>query len=110
MSNVAGWIASILVCLTFLMKDMVPLRLVAVSSNIAFFIYGVGLGLTQVWLLHIVLLPINICRLWQSLAPNEDANREPPVISARQWEVYRQFNLRRLMNDTRNPPQLARRR
>src|SRR5262249_60801367 len=48
--------------------DIIPLRVVALTSNIAFLIYGIGLGLAPVWLLHAILLPINGWRLWQATA------------------------------------------
>jgi len=51
------------VFLTFYMKDMVPLRVAALFSNVAFLIYGVGLHLMPVVLLHGALIPINIHRL-----------------------------------------------
>jgi hypothetical protein len=78
--NVAGYVASGLVIATFCMKDIVPLRLAAIVSNIAFFAYGIGLGLVPVWLLHAVLLPINIMRLRQSLrsrCPSRLVRRTP---------------------------------
>jgi hypothetical protein len=61
-----GYIASFLVLATFSMRRMVPLRIVAILSNIAFFEYGFNLGLKPVALLHGLLLPINICRLAQA--------------------------------------------
>jgi hypothetical protein len=61
-----GYIASFLVLATFSMRRMVPLRMVAILSNIAFFEYGFSLGLKPVALLHGLLLPINICRLAQA--------------------------------------------
>jgi CRP/FNR family transcriptional regulator, cyclic AMP receptor protein len=67
-SDAIGYLASALVLAAFCMKEMVPLRVVAVCSNIAFLIYGLALGLVPVWLLHAVLLPINCWRLWEDLA------------------------------------------
>ncbi len=61
-----GYVASFLVLATFSMRRMVPLRIVAICSNIAFFEYGFSLGLKPVALLHGLLLPINICRLAQA--------------------------------------------
>jgi CRP/FNR family cyclic AMP-dependent transcriptional regulator len=58
-----GYIASLLVFLTFAMKDMVPLRVVALFSNVAFLVYGGALQLWPVVLLHGALIPINIWRL-----------------------------------------------
>jgi hypothetical protein len=63
--DTAGYLASSLVITAFCMKDILRLRLAASVSNVAFLIYGLGLGLTPVWLLHAILLPVNLWRLWQ---------------------------------------------
>jgi hypothetical protein len=63
--DAVGYVASVFVFAAFCMKDMIPLRLVAICSNVAFLTYGLGLGLAPVWLLHAILLPINCWRLWQ---------------------------------------------
>ena len=60
-----GYVASLLVISTFCMKTMIPLRCAAVGSNVAFLTYGYLAGLAPVFVLHIVLLPINILRLYQ---------------------------------------------
>ena len=64
-SNAVGFLAAGLVITAFCMKDILHLRIVAVASNVAFLAYGVALGLIPVWLLHLVLLPVNLVRLWQ---------------------------------------------
>jgi hypothetical protein len=66
--DAVGYLASAFVFAAFCMKDMIPLRLVAVCSNVAFLTYGLALGLIPVWLLHAILLPINCWRLWQGLS------------------------------------------
>src|SRR5262249_35339580 len=66
--DAAGYLASGLVVLAFCMKDIIPLRVVALTSNIAFLAYGIGLGLVPVWLLHAILLPINCWRLLQGIS------------------------------------------
>jgi hypothetical protein len=63
--NAIGFLAAGLVITAFCMKDILHLRIVAVASNVAFLAYGVALGLIPVWLLHLVLLPVNLVRLWQ---------------------------------------------
>ena len=63
--NAVGFLAAGLVVTAFCMKDILHLRIVAVASNVAFLAYGVALGLIPVWLLHLVLLPVNLVRLWQ---------------------------------------------
>jgi hypothetical protein len=71
--DVIGYVASGLVLGAFSMKDMVQLRIVAICSNLAFIIYGLGLDLIPVVALHVVLLPTNGWRLWQVLP----ARRKP---------------------------------
>lgn len=46
--DAAGNVASGLVVMAFCMKDIIPLRLTALASKIAFLIYGIGLGLVPV--------------------------------------------------------------
>ncbi len=60
-----GYCASLLVFCTFYMKTMVPLRSVAIASNVAFMAYGLAGGLYPVFVLHVVLLPLNCLRLYQ---------------------------------------------
>ena len=58
-----GYVASMLVLTAFGMKSMIPLRVVAMCSNLVFIIYGLGLGLIPIWSLHAALLPMNAWRL-----------------------------------------------
>jgi hypothetical protein len=67
--HAAGFVASSLVLIAFCMKQVMPLRDVALASNIAFLMYGAALHLTPVWALHAVLLPINGVRLAQEFKP-----------------------------------------
>lgn len=62
-----GYVASVLVLAAFYMKETIPLRIIALASNLSFIAYGAALGLTPIWLLHILLLPMNCCRLAQAL-------------------------------------------
>jgi CRP/FNR family transcriptional regulator, cyclic AMP receptor protein len=69
---IAAWTASVLVCISFFMKTMVPLRLVAITSNLAFITYGLlalGSGVFgkvyPILVLHSCLLPVNVIRLAQ---------------------------------------------
>jgi len=63
--QLVGYAASLLVFSTFYMKTMIPLRCVAIASNVAFLTYGYFASLYPVFLLHTVLLPLNIFRLHQ---------------------------------------------
>jgi hypothetical protein len=60
--EVLGYLAAALVFISFCMKRMVPLRLVAVGSNLAFIGYGFFAGLTPILALHRALLPMNLWR------------------------------------------------
>jgi hypothetical protein len=42
--DAVGYLASVLVFAAFCMKEMIPLRVVAICSNIAFLTYGPGTG------------------------------------------------------------------
>src|SRR5262249_15911846 len=78
--QLVGYAASLLVFSTFYMKTMIPLRCVAITSNVAFLTYGYFAGLYPVFLLHAVLLPLNVLRLRQMYRlkerPREALQRE----------------------------------
>lgn len=57
-----GYLASLLVFLTFCMKTLMPLRLMAIASNIVFILYAAFAGVMPVLLLHGALLPLNVLR------------------------------------------------
>ena len=80
-SDSIGYLASALVLAAFCMKEMIPLRLVAVCSNIAFLVYGLALGLAPVWLLHAALLPINCWRLLDGMS-QPLFGRSQPLLSS----------------------------
>jgi hypothetical protein len=63
MIDLLGYAASIAVLATFLMRAMLPLRLIAILSNILFLLYGYCAHIPPVLVLHAALLPINIVRL-----------------------------------------------
>ncbi len=62
-----GYLASLLVLATFWMRGMVPLRAVAIASNLAFIAYAALVGIDPVLLLHALLLPTNVYRLAQEV-------------------------------------------
>lgn len=62
-----GYVASLLVFMTFYMKTMISLRIVGLGSNLAFIAYGYLGGLYPVLALHLILLPLNLFRLRQML-------------------------------------------
>jgi len=60
-----GYLAAGIVFLTFCMKTMLTLRVIAIVSNIAFIAYALAAGLTPILVLHGALLPMNVARLVQ---------------------------------------------
>jgi hypothetical protein len=62
-SDYLGVLACGLVLCTFAMTSMVPLRLVAMASNVSFIAYAWSLELWPVLALHAALLPLNAFRL-----------------------------------------------
>jgi len=80
-----GYAASIAVLATFCMSTMIPLRVLALVSNVLFMLYGYFDGLLPVLLLHGILLPINLLRLMQFLRLVRDmrkaGRRDLPVES-----------------------------
>jgi hypothetical protein len=64
MTDMLGYTASLAVLATFLMRTMVPLRLVAILSNVLFLGFGYIQDIHPVFVLHLALLPINVWRLF----------------------------------------------
>jgi CRP/FNR family cyclic AMP-dependent transcriptional regulator len=65
-TDAVGYLASALVFATFYMKTMMPLRAVAIASNVAFISYGDVGGMAPILILHVALLPLNLWRLHQT--------------------------------------------
>lgn len=63
--DMIGYAASVLTFMTFYMNSMLPLRYVALCSNVAFIAYGYFSGLPPVFFLHLALFPLNCVRVLQ---------------------------------------------
>ena len=61
--DIVGYAAALAVLGSFCMSTIVPLRILAVVSNVLFGLYGVLAGLYPVFFLHSILLPINLFKL-----------------------------------------------
>lgn len=81
--DIVGYLASTMVFLTFLTKDMRHLRVLAIISNVAFLTYGYLDWLPPVFCLHLILLPLNTFRLHEML--RQGGNR-----LADRWPTQRQ--------------------
>ena len=58
-----GYLAALLVLISFWMKTMIPLRVVGIASNVVFIVYGYLGAVYPPLVLHLVLLPLNVARL-----------------------------------------------
>ena len=76
-----GWLASALTVATYAMNTMMPLRILAIASSMCFAIYAAVLQLWPLLAMELILLPINIYRLWQlvSLRKKVEKSRHGPV-------------------------------
>jgi hypothetical protein len=76
--DLIGFLASALVLAAFFARDIVPLRALALCSNLAFLAYGLRRGIAPVWMLHALLLPVNCCRLAQAMGTAALRYTRPP--------------------------------
>jgi hypothetical protein len=81
MTDLAGYLASTMVLMTFMTKDMRLLRVLGIFSNIAFITYGVLAWLPPVFCLHLLLFPVNVLRLRSLLADQGLPAASPPLIA-----------------------------
>jgi CRP/FNR family transcriptional regulator, cyclic AMP receptor protein len=65
--DLLGYAASAAVLATFCMSTMIPLRIMALGSNVLFMAYGYVDHLYPVFILHALLFPVNALRLIQVL-------------------------------------------
>ena len=84
-----GFLAAALVLVTFGMRTMVPMRIAAIASNLAFIAYGVSLELLPVWLLHGILLPLNAYRLLEARPLRRRRGRSARWLAARRRRASR---------------------
>ena len=63
--DILGYAAAASVLATFCMSTMVPLRVIAIGSNVLFASFGAFAHIYPVLVLHLILLPVNITRLIQ---------------------------------------------
>jgi hypothetical protein len=64
-----GFCASVAVLASFCMTTIVALRVFALASNVLFCVYGLLAHVYPVFLLHVILMPINLLKLWRLRFP-----------------------------------------
>ncbi|KTD74304.1 hypothetical protein [Legionella tucsonensis] len=63
--EIIGYVACCLVLATFYVKRILTLRLIAICSNVAFILYALGSTLYPIFVLHSLLLPLNLYRIFE---------------------------------------------
>lgn len=63
--EIAGWLAALCTLTAYAMRTMVPLRIAALAANVLFILWSIPQGLIPTLVLHILLLPFNLYRLWE---------------------------------------------
>jgi hypothetical protein len=84
--DLMGWAAAGVTMMTFACQDMRRLRVLALLANAAFIAYGAMAMLLPVLVLHLILAPINLLRLWslrRAGTPLAAAPVEPAPAAAR---------------------------
>ena len=61
--NYIGSLAALSVLASFCMTTMIPLRILALTSNVLFSLYGLVGHIYPVLVLHVILMPINLIKL-----------------------------------------------
>jgi hypothetical protein len=110
--ELSGYVASTLVLLTFVAKDMRLLRTVAIFSNLAFITYGTLEWLLPVLFLHMLLLPLNVVRLAEIVRgthgrPNSNGWRCPCPSFARRRDSARPTSSTALVLSSSNTARTA---
>lgn len=83
--DLVGWLAAALTLLTFTMRSMTALRVMAVGANAALFNYGALADLPPVLALHLLLLRCNLYRLaelWRGRVAAAIMTRAPVAATA----------------------------
>jgi CRP/FNR family cyclic AMP-dependent transcriptional regulator len=83
--DVVGWAASAAVLATFCMNTMLPLRVLAIVSNVLFCAFGAVAHIYPVLILHAILMPVNVTRLvqiWRLVRGMQAANNADLSIQA----------------------------
>lgn len=65
--EVIGWLAALSTLSAYSMRTMLPLRMIAIVSNMLFLSYGYMTSVYPMLALHCLLLPFNCYRLWEIL-------------------------------------------
>ena len=85
LGTVLGLVAAALYFTSYSMKSMLPLRALAIASNVFFIAYGYVQSSLPELVLHSVLLPLNASRLWEIRKLTEEIARATQDSPVSQW-------------------------
>ena len=81
--EIFGWLGAIFTLSAYSMRNMLPLRCIALAANVAFITYGALVPVYPMLALHVSLFPLNLFRLWEILVSmrrmNEARSSERPL-------------------------------
>jgi len=80
-----GLFAAALYFATYAVKRMLPLRIIAIASNVFFIAYGIVHSALPELVLHSVLLPLNARRLWEIQHLTKEIARATQESPVSQW-------------------------
>ncbi|SFS15241.1 Crp/Fnr family transcriptional regulator [Yoonia litorea] len=63
--EIAGWLGTLLTFTAYSMRNMLPLRIIALAANLAFMTYGALVPVYPMLVLHLGLFPLNAFRLYE---------------------------------------------
>ena len=70
---------------SFVMKRMLPLRVLALASNVCFIGYGLAAGVLPSIIINAVLLPVNARRLWEIKKMSKEIARATEMSPVEEW-------------------------
>ncbi|GIT88975.1 hypothetical protein [Roseobacter sp. OBYS 0001] len=76
-NDLVGYLAASLVVATFMMRSILWLRVFALASNVAFLVYAQMAGLGPIFILHAILLPINLFHIWEIFVSTRKSGQRP---------------------------------
>lgn len=83
--TVLGLLAAGLYFATYAVKHMLSLRIIAIASNVFFIAYGIVHWALPELILHIVLLPLNVRRMWEIQHLTKEIARATQESPVSQW-------------------------
>ena len=93
--EVVGWFGAIFTLSAYSMRNMLPLRCIALAANASFIVYGAFVPVYPMLVLHLSLFPLNLVRLIEILKSmrlmREATSTELPIDAIKPFLKPRHF-------------------